>query len=53
MVWEQTINSVVSGLVSIKVLETGMKAMNMGKRKKRKQKSKSKGKGMVPKNQYY
>lgn len=49
MVWEQTINNVVGGLVTISVLDKSMELLNMGKKKRKKQKSK----GLVPKKQYY
>lgn len=51
MIWEQTVNNTVNGLITIAVLDKSMDMINMGKKKKRKQKTK--GKGLIPKNQYY
>lgn len=50
MVWEQTIDNAVGGLITIAVLDKSMDMINM---KKRKRKQKTKSRGLIPKNQYY
>lgn len=49
MIWEQTINNVVGGLVTIHIMDKSMDLMDMGKKKRKKQKSK----GLIPKKMKY